>query len=105
VGDPLPDRAGLSWHSSTSADSSYEIFIRADLSEPEEVLAVLIKEPVHTLLPTDAGHGKLFKTAATRIGLDRERPSHGRTREAAHDQLYDRTADIITLDELERIVI
>ena len=48
----------------------YEIFIRADLSEPEEVLAVLIKALVHTLLPPDAGHGKLFKTAATRIGLE-----------------------------------
>ena len=63
-------RVGECWHSSTSVDSVYEIFIRADLSEPEEVLAVLIKELVHTLLPPDAGHGKLFKTAATRIGLE-----------------------------------
>jgi hypothetical protein len=63
-------RVGECWHSSTSADSAYEIFIRADLAEPEEVLAVLIKELVHTLLPPDAGHGKLFKTAATRIGLE-----------------------------------
>jgi hypothetical protein len=63
-------RVGECWHSSASADSSYEIFIRADLSEPEDVLGVLIKELVHTLLPTDAGHGKLFRTAATRIGLE-----------------------------------
>jgi len=70
-------RVGECWHSSTSADASYEIFIRADLSEPEEVLAVLTKELVHTLLPPDAGHGKLFKTAATRIGLE------GPMREAA----------------------
>ena len=63
-------RVGECWHSSTSADSSYEIFIRADLSEPEEVLAVLTKELVHTLLPLDAGHGKLFKSAAMRIGLE-----------------------------------
>ena len=34
------------------------------------MLAVLIKELVHTLLPPDAGHGQLFKTAATRIGLE-----------------------------------
>jgi hypothetical protein len=63
-------RVGECWHSSTSADSCYEIFIRADLSEPEEVLAVLTKELVHTLLPLDAGHGKSFKAAATRIGLE-----------------------------------
>src|SRR5947209_6763891 len=30
-------RVGECWHSSTSADSCYEIFIRADLSDPEEV--------------------------------------------------------------------
>jgi hypothetical protein len=63
-------RVGECWHSSTSADSAYEIFIRADLSEPEQVLGVLLKELVHTLLPPDAGHGKMFKTAATRIGLE-----------------------------------
>jgi hypothetical protein len=63
-------RVGECWHSSTSADSSYEIFIRADYSDPEEVLAVLTKELVHTLLPLDAGHGKEFKRAATRIGLE-----------------------------------
>jgi hypothetical protein len=63
-------RVGECWHSSTSADSCYEIFIRADLSEPEEVLAVLTKELVHTLLPLDAGHGKQFKAAAMRIGLE-----------------------------------
>jgi hypothetical protein len=63
-------RVGECWHSSTSADSSYEIFIRADLSDPEKVLAVLVKELVHTLLPLDAGHGKQFKTAAMRIGLE-----------------------------------
>jgi hypothetical protein len=63
-------RVGECWHSSTSADRAYEIFIRADLFEPEDVLAVLVKELVHTLLPADAGHGKTFKTAATRIGLE-----------------------------------
>ena len=51
-------------------DSAYEIFIRADLFEPEQVLGVLIKELVHTLLPADAGHGKEFRTAAMRIGLE-----------------------------------
>jgi hypothetical protein len=63
-------RVGECWHSSTSADATYEIFIRADVAEPERVLAVLTKELVHTLLPLDEGHGKLFKMAATRIGLE-----------------------------------
>lgn len=63
-------RVGECWHSSTSANSAYEIFLRADLFEPEHVLGVLIKELVHTLLPPDAGHGKEFRIAATRIGLE-----------------------------------
>jgi hypothetical protein len=62
-------RVGECWHSSTSDDETYEIFIRADLAEPLIVLAVLVKELVHTLLPLDAGHGKLFKDAALKIGL------------------------------------
>jgi hypothetical protein len=62
-------RVGECWHSSTSADSHYEIFIRADLAEPVEVLGVLAKELVHTLLPPNAGHRRQFKAAALKIGL------------------------------------
>ena len=62
-------RVGECWHSSTSDNSHYEIFLRADLAEPVEVLSVLVKELVHTLLPPNAGHGKLFKAAAIKIGL------------------------------------
>jgi hypothetical protein len=85
VGYPLPDnirfaiaftstgrkgkRVGECWHSSTSEDNSYEIFLRADLAEPVEILGALVKELVHTALPADTGHGKLFKAAALRIGL------------------------------------
>lgn len=85
VGYPLPDnirfaiafpstgrkgkRMGECWHSSSSEDNSYEIFLRADLAEPLEVLGVLVKELVHTALPSGAGHGKLFKAAALKIGL------------------------------------
>ena len=58
-------RVGECWHSSTSDDSHYEIFLRADLAEPVEVLSVLVKELVHTLLPPNAGHGKQFKAAAS----------------------------------------
>jgi hypothetical protein len=85
VGYPLPDdiryaiaftstgrrgrRVGECWHSSSSSDARYEIFIRADLAEPVEVLSVLTKELLHTALPADAGHGRLFKDAALKIGL------------------------------------
>jgi hypothetical protein len=85
VGYPLPDnirfaiaftstgrkgkRVGECWHSSTSDDNSYEIFLRADIAEPVEVLGVLVKELVHTALPADTGHGKQFKQAAIKIGL------------------------------------
>jgi hypothetical protein len=62
-------RVGECWHFSASGDQTYEIFIRADLAEPAAVLAVLAKELVHTVLPADAGHGKLFKVAALKIGL------------------------------------
>jgi len=62
-------RVGECWHSSSSDDASYEIFIRSDLAEPVEILGVLVKELVHTTLPADTGHGKAFKAAATRVGL------------------------------------
>lgn len=62
-------RVGECWHSSSSDDASYEIFIRADLSEPVEVLGVLVKELVHTALPPGSGHGKLFKAAAIQLGM------------------------------------
>jgi hypothetical protein len=85
VGYPLPDgirfaiaftstgrkgnREGECWHSSASGDGRFEIFIRADIAEPVRVLGVLLKELLHTTLPADAGHGKLFKDAALKIGL------------------------------------
>lgn len=62
-------RVGECWHSATSDDASYEIFIRADLAEPIEVLSVLVKELVHTALPAGVGHGKQFRDAAIKIGL------------------------------------
>ena len=63
------NRVGECWHSSTSADEHYEIFIRADLSEPEKVLGVLVHELVHAVVPVDARHGKHYRAAALKIGL------------------------------------
>src|SRR3984893_19281168 len=64
------NRVGECWHASTSADAHYEIFIRADQSDPVEVLGILVHELVHAVAPINAGHGKLYKAAALKIGLE-----------------------------------
>jgi hypothetical protein len=63
------NRVGECWHSSTSMDEHFEIFIRADLSEAAEVLGVLVHELVHAVVPVDAKHGKQYRDAAVKIGL------------------------------------
>jgi hypothetical protein len=63
------NRRSESWHASSSADNNYEIFIRADIAAPIEVLVFLVKELVHTALPDGAGHGKEYRDAAMMIGL------------------------------------
>lgn len=67
-------RIGECWHSSTSADEHFdqhfEIFIRADIADPGEVLGVLVHELVHAVVPIHAKHGKLYRAAAVKIGLD-----------------------------------
>ena len=62
-------RPGECWHSSVSADDTWEIIIRADKSDPGEVLGILVHELVKTTLPIEAGHGKLYKKAMGPIGL------------------------------------
>ena len=97
VGYPLPEnirlaigfpstgrkgkRLGECWHSESSDDNSYEIFIRADLAEPERILPVLMRELVHAALPAGVQHGKLFKGAAIKVGLQ------GKMREAQPGEL------------------
>jgi hypothetical protein len=63
-------RVGECWHSSTSEDQTFEIIIRADIADPLEVLGVLAHELVHVVLPPDAGHGKLYREAALKVGLE-----------------------------------
>ena len=60
---------GELWHASTSDDGSFELFIRADIFDPVEVLGVLVHELIHAVLPIDAGHGKRYKDAALKLGL------------------------------------
>jgi hypothetical protein len=74
-------RIGECWHSSTSDDGNFEIIVRADIADPVEVLGVLVHELIHAVLPADAGHGKLYKDAAIKIGLE------GKMRHAMPSQL------------------
>lgn len=61
---------GECWHPVASADQHYEIIIRADMFEPLEILGILVHELVHTLLPHTEKHGKAFRAAALRLGLE-----------------------------------
>src|SRR3954447_18905744 len=81
------NRVGECWHSSTSADEHFEIFIRADLSEPEKVLGVLVHELVHAVVPIDAKHGKKYRDVAVKIGL------HGKMVQAMPGILLQRRLD------------
>lgn len=72
---------GETWHSPASADGAYEIMIRADVSEPYEVLTILVRQLVHAALPPREDSGRLYKAAATKIGLQ------GKMREAAPGSL------------------
>lgn len=74
-------RIGECWHSSTSDDGNFEIIVRADIADPVEVLGVLVHELIHACLPVDAGHGKEYKLAAVKVGLE------GKMRHAMPSQL------------------
>ena len=62
-------RRGELWHAVTSDDETCELFIRADVEAPADVLGILVHELLHAVLPVDAGHGKLYKEGAAKIGL------------------------------------
>ena len=62
--------AGECWHAGASDDGHHEIIIRADFADPAEVLGILAHELVHAALPPDVKHGKAFREAALRIGLE-----------------------------------
>lgn len=61
---------GECWHPENSGDQHFEIIIKADRSDPIEVLGILVHNLVHTLLSADAKHGPEFKDIALRIGLE-----------------------------------
>ena len=61
---------GECWHSTASGDGHFEIFIRPDKSDPEEVLGILAHELVHAAVPLGSGHGKVYRDLAVKIGLE-----------------------------------
>ena len=62
--------AGECWHAGASDDGHHEIIIRADFADSAEVLGILAHELVHAALPPNVKHGKQFREAALRIGLE-----------------------------------
>ena len=83
-------RVGETWHDGATADRAFEIFLRADLAAPIDVLTVLVRQLVHAALPATDSHGKLYKAAANKIGLS------GKMREAVPNPYL--------LERLERLV-
>jgi hypothetical protein len=61
---------GECWHQTASADSHWEIFIRADQAEPAMVLGILSHELVHVAVPLGSAHGPKFRKAALAVGLE-----------------------------------
>lgn len=60
---------GECWQPAASADGFHTVIVRADQATAIEVLGVLVHENVHASLPTGTGHGKVFRKAATKLGL------------------------------------
>ena len=84
-------RVGETWHDGATADRAFEIFIRADLAAPIDVLTVLVRQLVHAALPAKDSHGKLYKAAANKVGLT------GKMREAVPGPyLEERLARLVT---------
>jgi len=61
---------GECWHPHTSADKHFEIIIKADKADPLEILGILTRELIHTLLPSTVKYGRQFRDIALRIGLE-----------------------------------
>jgi hypothetical protein len=62
--------AGEVWPATATDDGHCELIVRADFADPLDVLGILVHQLVHAALPPDAKHGKLFRDAALRLGLE-----------------------------------
>ena len=81
--------AGECWHSDSSDDRHFEIYIRPDIADPVEVLGILVHELIHTLLPPRVKHGKEFRDIALRVGLQ------GKMRQTTPTQILTERLQII----------
>ncbi len=68
--------SGEIWHPAASADQHYEIIIKIDRDDPLEILTILFRQLVRSLLPSSVKFGKEFREIALRLGLE------GKMREA-----------------------
>ncbi len=62
-------RVGEAWTAEASADDAHETFISPVLSDPTEVLAILLHELVHHAVGVTHGHKAPFKRLAVACGL------------------------------------
>lgn len=85
IGKPLPERVRVSvgftshgargnrigecWHDEASEDGYFEIFLKPSIKGESRMADILTHELCHAAAGLDAGHGKGFKTVATRLGL------------------------------------
>jgi hypothetical protein len=60
---------GECWATGASSDHHNELFVSPQLTEGARILDVLAHELVHATVGTEAGHRKLFRDCALRIGL------------------------------------
>jgi hypothetical protein len=61
---------GSHWTPEASDDKVGQVFISPVLSDPIDVQAVLVHELVHATVGNGAGHGKVFKACAEKVGLE-----------------------------------
>jgi hypothetical protein len=66
----LSSRVGECWSPEASADGNHEIFIRADRSDPVDILAILVHELVHAVVGNAEKHGPRFRRCALALGLE-----------------------------------
>jgi len=65
---------GECWNQEASSDRHFEIIIKADKADPLEILGILTRELIHTLLPPTVKYGKEFREIALRLGLEGKMP-------------------------------
>ena len=59
---------GACWHPAASADKVSQIFLTPICDDALEILGTLTHELIHAIYPA-AGHGKVFKRCALKVGL------------------------------------